>query len=219
MDPKNCPGEQSNAAQLPFALMKQLLMLNYHARDLPSTVVDEPSVEAQKTSKGLSKGMAAVQLVEIKAPVALHPQDVFHATFRACSPILRQVFMSKAWACKLASPIVIPVIDSNALELASFALQGPVLEWQDQDKATSANIKSLQFQIVSFLRIGRHLKAGHSKSDIINRLLFEDHHACFYTRHCRLGNAKRTISDGVIEHIWGLPGMGQSNFMGNLLSF
>ena len=134
----------------------------------------------------------------------IHPLDYFLVAYLCCDYILRQTFIQKLFACRLAIPILYPRFTDNFMELLHWPLRSIVPEWRQNDGTlVEKDAASTPCHFVSFCRVGKFER--YRKSKIINEIISDVAHATFYHWDCPGGNRKRQISEGMIEGSWYIP--------------
>ena len=194
-EPDRCPIEMI------FRLLKQLLLLDYTARD---KLV--PCMSYEVSDEKSSSDCECDMFDDDDGPLstALHPLDSLVLIFPLCQPPLQLALARKLFLCRLAVPLVIPNVFSQHFEVLLMPQTNVILE-QAAGCCTSALHSDTQ--IVSFVRFGS--LGDYSKSYLINHMLDNTGHPTFVNFNCENGAQERRISNGLVDISWSLP-QGQS---------
>ena len=132
-----------------------------------------------------------------------HPLDVFLTTFACCDLNLRQFLAEKMFQCRLAVPFILPGIDSDELTYCLWALRSIVPVWRNiKDEAVEYSLVSQQVHVVSCLRLKQ---PDISKSIFLNNIMSDQECSTFYHKDCIDGDAKKVLSNGLVEASVFLP--------------
>ena len=198
---KDSSNHSSGDAVDVLAFLKRLLMLDNTARD----TFDSTVKENQKDTGSLVDILAALDDDEATDENnEIHPLDYFLVAYLCCDYILRQAFIQKLFACRLAIPILYPRFTDNFMELLHWPLRSIVPEWRKKDGTlVEKDAASTPCHFVSFCRVGKFER--YRKSKLINEIISDVAHATFYHWDCPGGDRKRQVSEGMIEGTWYIP--------------
>ncbi|XP_041471828.1 interferon-induced very large GTPase 1-like [Lytechinus variegatus] len=196
--------ERINLVDIPWMIMRKLLMIDFHARDLVSSEVNKPSREEMIDDEGDCDLEALVKMQSTicgeNKPTQLSTLDVIVATFICCDNCLKQTLAQKLFICKLAIPFFYHMGSEDNIGMSLWALRTINVQWHDTENGSlETPVTEKPFPVVSFVRLDRPTL---SKSKLINDILRDDSHDTFFHHDCSNGNADRMISDGLVECSW-----------------
>ncbi|CAC5379624.1 unnamed protein product [Mytilus coruscus] len=192
-------------ADIPYVFMRNIMMINWTARDILIERHLEKLWESQErlTTQDWNFDSVEIDKDDRKTdPQTLNPLDLIVALWHCCSPILKLVLSTKMFMCRLAIPIILPPKEGNLPVLSVWSMRQIIIEQKTSAGTSQISAYKCPCQVVSFIRLGRICI---SKSKLINQLLSEQYHDTFFNRDCTLGTTKRLISDGMLEAAWHLP--------------
>ena len=210
-------GSPSELKQLPMLVLQKLLSYDYTCRErlMPSAKYEdkkERSISKKKyddysdSEDELSKDVSQQKKNE------MHPVDCILALLLCSDAFLRQDLLYRLSKFQLAVPFIFPEPFTNDLTVLLWSLRSIVKSWktgkENQEKTHCHSLVSYQMPIISFLRFGAQRKGALSisKSKIINDVISDDNYDRFFNRHCRGGEYKYVLANGLVDMSWYLPG-------------
>ncbi|XP_063446798.1 interferon-induced very large GTPase 1-like [Mytilus trossulus] len=203
---------------IPWLVLKQIIMINYTARD---KMVQEWLEKIPQKTKSHNQGLQYDEFLDdlfhnIEHQHDLNPLDLFVALFQCCSTIFKQILAEKMFVCKLAVPICFPPQTNKNLHFSTWTLRSIVVDCITDTKATvQSSVMDCPCHVIGFLRLG---EINVSKSKLINDVLSDQYHNTFFNKDCPLGTVRRRISEGLIEGAWYIPSE-RSRFFDNVTMF
>nr|XP_054761386.1 interferon-induced very large GTPase 1-like [Lytechinus pictus] len=193
-----------NLAEIPWAIIHKLLMIDCHARDNHLSVENKSSSEKKPDDGGESDFEALLEMHNSSddedKPTEINTLDAIVAIFTCCDSFLKQVLAQKLFVCKLAIPFLYPLGSEDKVGMSLWALRTINVQWtSNSNVASETPVTERPFPLVSFIRLGRpHL----SKSKLMNDILRNDSHDTFFHHDCNNGTVPRRITDGLVECSW-----------------
>ena len=173
------------------------------SEDEDETESDESEVETECEGSNFNKPLNSH--ASKQDFTRIHPMDGLLALLHCCDNFLRQDIFCRLAACQLAVPLLLPHPETKDPTLLLWAMRSIVKEFTMANKKPySGPIINCQIPIVSFLRIGQHLK---SKSEILNSVInaSDSKHDVFVHYNSPDSTTKRAIVGGLVEVSWYLP--------------
>ena len=222
MKVQNETSNQCSDAINVLAFLKRLIMLDNTARDN----FDADVKGSKKVTSGLADMLGDSDSDESDdsddpedgssvESTSIHSLDYFLLAYLCCDHILRQAFIQKLFACRLAIPILYPRFSDNCMELLHWPLRSIVPEWRKKDGSLiEKDAASTPCHFVSFCRVGKFER--YRKSKLVNEIISDVAHNTFYHWDCPGGNRKRQVSEGMIEGTWYIPRGAESDILPDL---
>ncbi|CAC5401435.1 unnamed protein product [Mytilus coruscus] len=212
------PVKTVNYTDVPWIILRSLVMGNFNSRDKMVQELLEKSEETKQTTKPPVTeeydNIFESLLDEDENSLSLNPMDLLVILLCCSSPIFKQILAQKLFLCKLAVPICFPSLNSDKISFSTWMLQTIIIDCKTETKGSQqSEITNCPCHTVGFLRLG---KITVSKSKVINDVLTDQYHNTFFNKDCPLGTSARTISDGTIEGSWILPS-DQSEFSSDVV--
>ncbi|XP_062378616.1 interferon-induced very large GTPase 1-like [Sardina pilchardus] len=184
-----------NLEQLAWNFLKSLMMSNVNARNM--NYADDHSEHAKKCDSAERTGNY----------IAMNPLDLITALFHCSDPFLQQELVSKMAMCQFAVPLLLPNGDIEQCTLMLWAMRDLVKKYRPHSQTgdgafVEGMVVEMDIPMVSFVRLG---KSSFPKSQILNKLLSDQHNDTFVHRGMECGDVPRRISDGLVEVSWYLP--------------
>ena len=201
--------ELTSPDEIPNYILKNLMIVNYHAREFKLTPLTK-SEDKINFHSGDSEDSTSDES-EDENVVGINPMDGLLWVFHCSDNFLRRDLAIKLSACQLSVPFLLPdpAAPSTNVTMLLSALESITKSW----KGASNNNESAQevfateypFPVVSFIRIGEN---AISKSWLINKVMSDanSYHDFFFHKNIKGGNVKRKVVDGLVELSWFLPG-------------
>ena len=191
--------------QLPLLIIHKLMSYDCLCRSdlMPIVHENEPDELADledelqiSPSEGVSQG--------------IHPVDCLLSILLCSDDFLCQDLLSRLAKCQLALPFILTDPFNSHLYTPLWAMCSIIKEWKSIDGNNkpiphTCPIIKYPMPIISFIRIGPHLKNNLSKSKILNDVISDAHHDYFFHRDCRGGQYKSIIGRGLVDICWYLP--------------
>lgn len=208
---KQIDHENPEYKDLPWILLKDILMCNYNGRDqtlhLHLNRINVISNNGNDDSDSIWNSPTNSMSLS-RHEQSVNPSDLIMAVYMCCTPALQQTMITNMFLCKLGIPFVLPSFQLEApLVILVWSIRQIFIERKMKDSIVKSSASSCPCLIVSFIRLGR---PDVSKSKIINQLLSSSHNT-FFNSDCPLGNTNRCFSDGMIEAAWHLPSTANDN--------
>ena len=189
-----------------FTILHKIMVVDFNCRI-------KLTIQADKSQMG-RKESSSIDLSEFgldKEPVVetIHPMDGILALLHCADNFLRQDLMSRMTTCQLAIPLLLPDPFTDKLIFPLWAMRSIVKEWKGAESTNEGPLVSHPAPLVSFSRIGAHRC---SKSRIINTVISDSGHDCFFHYDCDGGTAKHLLVNGLVEVCWHLPSGTKSVF-------
>ncbi|XP_063404230.1 interferon-induced very large GTPase 1-like [Mytilus trossulus] len=197
---------------IPWVFMRNIMMINWTARDILIERHLERLWESQQMSTEDWNFESTNKDTDVpkNTPQTINPLDLIVALWQCCSPILLQVLSTKMFMCRLSIPFSLPPREDSLPVLSVWGIRQIIIEQKTIGGTLQTSAYKCPCHVVSFIRLG---KICISKSKLINQLLSEQYHDTFFNRDCPLGTTKRLISDGLLEAAWHLPRENSENVM------
>ena len=191
--------------QLPILIIHKLMSYDCLCRSdlMPIVHENEPDELADledelqiSPSEGVSQG--------------IHPVDCLLSILLCSNDFLCQDLLSRLAKCQLALPFILTDPFNSHLYTPLWAMCSIIKEWKSIDGNNkpiphTCPIIKYPMPIISFIRIGPHLKNNLSKSKILNDIISDAHHDYFFHRDCRGGQYKTILGKGLVDICWYLP--------------
>lgn len=197
---------------IPWVFMRNIMMINWTARDILIERHLERLWESQQMSTEDWNFESTNKDTDVpkNTPQTVNPLDLIVALWQCCTPILLQVLSTKMFMCRLSIPFSLPPREDSLPVLSVWGIRQIIIEQKTIGGTLQTSAYKCPCHVVSFIRLG---KICISKSKLINQLLSEQYHDTFFNRDCPLGTTKRLISDGLLEAAWHLPRENSENVM------
>ena len=195
--------ESSNPANEVFFWLKNILLLDFKARDRD---VCKLTSTLNTTDANISDNDSEDDFFNDseEEPEILYPLDNIVLIYPLCDIFLQLLLAHKFFHCRLALPLVVPNFYSEEFELILTPLTNITLDCLSDDDAISAcSALDAPSNIVSFVRMGS--LEGVSKSAILNSVVDSTNHPTFVHHNAPNGNAPRKLSNGMVELTWHIP--------------
>nr|XP_054761540.1 interferon-induced very large GTPase 1-like [Lytechinus pictus] len=191
-------------AEIPWAIIHKLLMIDCRARDNHLSVENKSSSEKKPDDGGDSDFEALLEMHNSSddedKPTEINTLDAIVAIFTCCDNFLKQVLAQKLFVCKLAIPFLYPLGLEDKVGMSLWALRTINVQWTNNSNVASETpVTERPFPLVSFIRLGR---PPLSKSKLMNDILRNDSHDTFFHHDCNNGTVPRRITDGLLECSW-----------------
>ena len=138
----------------------------------------------------------------------IHPVDSLLALLICSDNFLRQDLLSRLAKCQLAIPFILPDPFTQQLTLPLWAMRSIIKDWKcvegPEVVEKTSPIINYGMPIISFIRFGKQLKRGVSKSKLLNDVISdeESHHNYFFHRDCAGGQSEVLLGKGLIDMCW-----------------
>ncbi|XP_025760408.1 interferon-induced very large GTPase 1-like, partial [Oreochromis niloticus] len=140
----------------------------------------------------------------------VNPLDIITALFLCSDGFVQQEMALKMSTCQFSVPLLLPNCDTNQCTLMLWAMRDIVKKYRPQSLSESKGfiedrIVLSELPMISFVRLG---ECSLSKSEILNKLLSnsQQYHDTFVHYNMECGESPRTMSNGLTEITWYLPG-------------
>ena len=192
--------QSPNLLDIPWMMLRKLLMIDFHARDHLILSVKE-SDSAPQEDFGLNDFLLGPHSNTNKDDATkLSTLDVLVTVFGCCDNFLKQTLAQKLFVCKLAIPFLYPMGSPTNITMSLWALRTIVVDWRDhQNEMMEVPVTDKPFPVVTFIRLG---EPPLSKSKLINEMLSDNGHNTFFNRDCNNGRVDRRVSNGLVECSW-----------------
>ena len=213
--------------ELPWYFMKHVIGMDSDARE-NSYVTEEDDERAKKSQprKKQSLGLTDLPWYFMKNIIGfdtrgkgdeeqqdknIHPLDLMYVIFLCADDFLRQELVEKMSLCQYAIPFMLPTPDREFEDQKStvlhWALKGITRAFYRDHKIETSTMVDLKVPLVSCVSFGKEIGW---KSKLLNRMLSPQQDT-FWQQELKGGNFEQTISEGMVELAWYLPGRHGNN--------
>ena len=135
----------------------------------------------------------------------IHPLDLIYAIFLCADDFLRQELSDKMTTCQYAVPFILPQPTEDERSeniILDWGLKSISRTFSSHDKIQTKPLVDMEAPVVTWMRLGEDTTL---KSRIMNTLLgTKSEH--FWHQDLEGGGCEQTVSDGMVEVAWYLPG-------------
>ena len=180
--------------ELPWYFVKQIIGLNGNAREKCHIKVD-----GNRTAEDSSD--------EDERETDVHPLDLIYAIFLCADDFLRQELADKMSKCQYAIPMIIPSpcngINGTKDLILHWGLKSISRIFYHKKNVVNKTVIDLETPMIACVNMGKETSW---KSRLLNRLLSPQQET-FWHQGLKGGKSQQTISNGMVEVVWSLPGM------------
>ncbi|CAG0884212.1 unnamed protein product [Darwinula stevensoni] len=184
--------------------MQEIIATTGAYRDMDLPLPEKLRTECEETDDEKGEDDDKHNQEKLNDNMKIHPYDILTIAIQNSEPSLRQLLLGRLFLMGHGIPVVLPVslhaatseLKEKRLELLVWALENIDVKYC----GLYHPLVEFQAPFIGFIRVGK-LHNNISKSKVINEALFEKHDTFFHSK-LPLGEAKRLISNGVIEMTW-----------------
>ena len=136
---------------------------------------------------------------------AIHPLDLIYVVFQCADDFLRQELADKMTKCQYAVPFILPsgqLKDEDKNLMLHWALRSMTRTFCRNNKVENGIMVDVNTHLVSCLSFGDETSW---KSRLLNKMLSPQQDT-FWHQGLQGGDAKQTVSEGMVDLAWYLPG-------------